>query len=238
MVDTTAPTLSITSPSTSINAESTAAINFSFSENVGTSFTQSDISTTNSNFINLQGTGASYSGFVKAAALLPTNFINWNKNQGDNTYSYLTQWVSLGNNGAYGDSAKITFDARTIIGKTYTLTFELGNYFVKSGSSGTNAGTRAEVSYNDGVTASTTYQVNYTSFQTEELYSGAKTITFTAKSTSTTIAFSTLNDQVNSESIVRTVSLSGPESIAVNVAANSFMDLAGNYNNQTHSWVI
>jgi predicted secreted protein len=145
LVDTTAPTLTITSSRNAILAGQTATITFTFSEDIGTSFLIGDIVATNGVLSSFTGTGA-----VWTATLTPTaNFAGGTSSitVAANTYIDLA-----GNNGSAGitpvinvdtivptvavTTTKTTFKAGDTATITFTFSEDPGTSFVWNGTSG------------------------------------------------------------------------------------------------------
>ena len=122
LVDTTAPTLTITSSRNAILAGQTATITFTFSEDIGTSFFIGDIVATNGVLSGFTGTGA-----VWTATLTPTaNFAGGTSRitVAANTYIDLA-----GNNGSAGITPVINIDTivPTVAVTTTKTTFKAGD---------------------------------------------------------------------------------------------------------------
>ena len=122
LVDTTAPTLSITSSRNAILAGQTATITFTFSEDIGTSFVIGDIVATNGVLSSFSGAGA-----VWTATLTPTaNFAGGTSSITVAANSYIDL---AGNNGSAGITPVINVDTivPTVAVTTTRTTFKAGD---------------------------------------------------------------------------------------------------------------
>ncbi|PUE36523.1 Ig-like domain-containing protein [Limnohabitans sp. Hippo4] len=127
-VDTTLPTVSITSNISAILAGQTATISFTFSEDIGTSFSLGDVAITNGTLSNLAGTG-----LTRTATFTPT--ANLSSGTASITVTANSYQDLAGNNGLAGLTPLINIDmiAPTVVissskttlksGDTATITF-------------------------------------------------------------------------------------------------------------------
>ena len=127
-VDTTLPTVSITSNISAILAGQTATISFTFSEDIGTSFSLGDVAITNGTLSNLAGTG-----LTRTATFTPTT--NLSSGTASITVTANSYQDLAGNNGLAGLTPLINIDmiAPTVVissskttlksGDTATITF-------------------------------------------------------------------------------------------------------------------
>ncbi|GAB3470102.1 hypothetical protein GCM10027321_40080 [Massilia terrae] len=128
VVDTTAPTLAITSAKAALIAGETATITFTFSEDPGTTFTSGDIVVSGGTLSALSGSGA-----VRTAVFTPTT--NTNSGTASITVAGGLYTDAAGNAGGAGTTPSIQFDtlvptvaitsdkAALKIGETATITF-------------------------------------------------------------------------------------------------------------------
>jgi large repetitive protein len=145
IIDTTAPTLAITSDVAALKAGQTATITFTFSEDPGTTFTAGDVTVGGGTLGAISGTG-----LTRTAVFTPD--ANVNAGTASITVAHGSYTDAAGNAGAAGTTPSLTFDtlAPTLaistdvptlkIGQTATITFTFsedpGTTFAWDGSSG------------------------------------------------------------------------------------------------------
>ena len=144
-VDTTAPTLAISSSVSQLGEGETAAITFAFSEDPGATFTSGDITVIGGTLGAISG-----SGLTRTATFTPT--ANTNNGTASITVAAGAYTDAAGNNGGAGATPSLTFDtkaptlaitsdvAQLKAGETATITFTFsedpGSSFTWDGSSG------------------------------------------------------------------------------------------------------
>jgi Bacterial Ig-like domain len=236
-LDTTAPTMGITGPS-SIRAGESATLTYTLSEANGGSFVQSDI--TPSSNVKLSSwtetSATSYTTVVTADPLVSTDIrVGWTLAAHDATDGATTMFVRKGAGWAGSPESTSAVMSNLIIGETYTINWESGVYAL-AGSGGLFTTARVNVYSSSGATLATQDQTTQ-SVSGASTWAGVTQTTFVADRSTATLALWNINDTGGYDVLFHNVTVSGHVHVSASLAAGAYTDIAGNAGG-TASWVL